>query len=38
LMLTPISLFCSIVGTFLAPPTEKSVIDNFYRKTRPFGF
>jgi SSS family solute:Na+ symporter len=38
LMLTPISLLCSIVGTFLAPPTEKAVIDNFYRTTRPFGF
>ena len=38
MLLTPISLFLSIAGTYLAPPTEPEVIDNFYRKTRPFGF
>ena len=37
LVLTPISLILSIAGTFLAPPTESPVIDNFYRKTKPFG-
>jgi Na+/proline symporter len=37
LLLTPVSLLLSIAGTYLAPPTEPAVIDNFYRRTRPFG-
>lgn len=28
----------AVVGTFLSKPTEKAVIENFYRTTRPFGF
>jgi len=27
-----------IIGTFLTPPTEESVLDNFYQVTQPFGF
>lgn len=38
LMLTPVSLVCSIIGTYVGPPTETSVTENFYRRTRPFGF
>ncbi|OHB51114.1 MAG: sodium:solute symporter [Planctomycetes bacterium GWF2_41_51] len=29
---------CSIIGTYLTKPTEKQVLENFYRITRPFGF
>lgn len=32
------SLIGCILGTFLSPPTEKAVLHNFYRVTRPFGF
>lgn len=27
-----------LLGTFLTPPTEQNVLDNFYKITRPFGF
>jgi len=29
---------CSIVGTYLTMPTDRKVLENFYRTTRPFGF
>jgi drug/metabolite transporter (DMT)-like permease len=28
----------SIIGTFLSPETPKTVLENFYKTTRPFGF
>ena len=28
----------TIIGTLLTPPTDRKVLENFYRKTRPFGF
>ena len=33
-----IGLAGSIIGTYLSPPTPKSVLENFYKTTRPFGF
>ena len=33
-----ISLIGTITGTYLTPPTEKQVLDEFYKTTRPFGF
>lgn len=38
LLLTPISLILAIVGTYLGQPTPPAVVDEFYRRTRPFGF
>ncbi len=32
------SLLGCILGTFLTPPTDDIVLDNFYKITRPFGF
>lgn len=29
---------CSVVGTYLTKPTDRDVLENFYRITRPFGF
>ena len=28
----------SIIGTFITGPTDRKVLENFYRTTRPFGF
>jgi Na+/proline symporter len=33
-----ISLCCTLFATFLAKPTERGTLLNFYRITRPFGF
>lgn len=33
-----ISLIFMIVGTFLTPATDQSVLKEFYKRTRPFGF
>jgi SSS family solute:Na+ symporter len=33
-----ISLVCTIAGTYATRPTDRDVLDTFYRKTRPFGF
>ena len=33
-----VSLTSMIVGTYLAPVTDRSVLENFYKTTRPFGF
>jgi len=35
---TSASLVGMIIGTYAAPPTEESVLLEFYRRTRPFGF
>lgn len=29
---------CSVVGTYLTKPTDRAVLENFYKITRPFGF
>jgi len=36
--LVPIGTTGSIIGTFMTRPTDRRVLDNFYRTTRPFGF
>ncbi|MCE5339997.1 MAG: hypothetical protein LLF92_02550 [Planctomycetaceae bacterium] len=33
-----IGMAASIIGTYLAPPVKREVLENFYLKTRPFGF
>ncbi len=33
-----IGLVASIAGTYLSGPTDRETLENFYRKTRPFGF
>ncbi len=33
-----VSLIGVIVGTYIAPPTDMETLENFYKKTRPFGF
>ncbi|HDQ45359.1 MAG TPA: sodium:solute symporter [bacterium] len=33
-----ISLAGTVIGTLLTPPTPKPVLEDFYRRTRPFGF
>jgi SSS family solute:Na+ symporter len=37
-VLFAISLAGSIIGTYLAPPTETAVLQHFYRTVRPWGF
>jgi SSS family solute:Na+ symporter len=37
LLLVAIGFIGSIIGTYLAKPTEQKVLENFYRTTRPFG-
>lgn len=37
LIFIPISLAGAILGTFLTKPTDRKVLENFYRTTRPFG-
>jgi len=32
------SLLGCLIGTFLTPPTDEAVLDNFYQITQPFGF
>ncbi|MBN1292445.1 MAG: sodium:solute symporter [Candidatus Latescibacteria bacterium] len=36
--LISISLTATIIGTFITKPTDRRILENFYRKTRPFGF
>ena len=38
LLIVTVGLATSIIGTYMAPPTEKKVLEHFYRTTRPFGF
>jgi hypothetical protein len=35
---TSVGLISSVIGTYLSSPTDKKILDNFYLKTRPFGF
>jgi len=37
-ILTLISLVGTVGGTYLAPPTDRKILEHFYRTTRPFGF
>jgi hypothetical protein len=36
-LLIAISLAGAVIGTYLGKPTDRSVLENFYRTTRPFG-
>jgi Na+/proline symporter len=38
LSLTAIGVAGALVGTYLTPPTDRKVLEHFYRTTRPFGF
>jgi len=37
-IVTAIALAGTILGTYLTPPTDRRILENFYRTTRPFGF
>ena len=37
-VITSLSLVGAVIGTYLTEPTDRNVLENFYRKTRPFGF
>jgi hypothetical protein len=37
-LLAVIGFAASIIATYLSPPTNEKIIDNFYKTTRPFGF
>ncbi|MFC1509152.1 sodium:solute symporter [Candidatus Omnitrophota bacterium] len=37
-VITSLSLVGAVIGTYLTEPTDRHVLENFYRKTRPFGF
>jgi hypothetical protein len=37
-ILTLFTTVCTVVGTYLTKPTDRAVIENFYKITRPFGF
>ncbi|MBN1292444.1 MAG: sodium:solute symporter [Candidatus Latescibacteria bacterium] len=37
LICSTISVLGCIIGTYLTKPTDRAVLENFYRKTRPFG-
>ncbi|HOW70540.1 MAG TPA: sodium:solute symporter [Phycisphaerae bacterium] len=36
-LVTGLSLVGTIIGTYCFPPTEKRILEHFYRTTRPFG-
>lgn len=38
LIILSIGFVGTIIGTLLTPPTDRKVLENFYRRTRPFGF
>lgn len=38
LVSTTFSLIGMIIGTYAAPPTDEAVLQEFYKRTRPFGF
>ncbi|NER39972.1 MAG: sodium:solute symporter [Oscillatoria sp. SIO1A7] len=38
LLISGSALFGCLAGTFLTPPTDRQVLENFYKVTRPFGF
>jgi len=37
LILTAISLAGTVIGTYLTRPTDRKVLEHFYKTTRPFG-
>lgn len=37
LVMASIGLIASVVGAYLTPPTDRAVLEHFYRTTRPFG-
>jgi hypothetical protein len=37
-ILTIATTVCTIIGTYLTKPTDRAVLENFYKMTRPFGF
>jgi SSS family solute:Na+ symporter len=37
-ILTSLGLVGSVIGTYLSGPADNAVLENFYKKTRPFGF
>ena len=37
-ILTGIAILAALLGTYLTRPTDPKVVENFYRKTKPFGF
>ncbi|MCP4709923.1 MAG: sodium:solute symporter [Planctomycetes bacterium] len=36
--MTLISVIFSVIGTYITEPTDRKVLENFYKITRPFGF
>ncbi|MCE5340984.1 MAG: hypothetical protein LLF92_07640 [Planctomycetaceae bacterium] len=38
IVLTVFATVCSVAGTYLTKPTDRAVLENFYKITRPFGF
>lgn len=36
-VLTSIGLVGAVIGTYLAPPTDRQTLEHFYKTTRPFG-
>ncbi len=38
LLVGAIGLVGTVIGTYLTKPTDRKVLENFYRTTRPFGF
>jgi Na+/proline symporter len=36
-IVTGVTLLAALVGTYLYPPTERKVLEHFYKTTRPFG-
>jgi hypothetical protein len=37
MFMVAVGLAASLVATYIRPPTERSVLEHFYRTTRPFG-
>ena len=38
LVLMPIGVVAGVIGTYLFKPTDRAVLERFYKTTRPFGF
>lgn len=37
-LITAITATATIIGTYMSPPTDRKLLEHFYRTTRPFGF
>ena len=37
MLMLPFGLIGSLIGTFMTPPTDPKILENFYKTTRPFG-